>query len=118
MYFPRLTFSFGATDTAKTQYLSQEGSKGESGILNWEVETFDAIVRLANFATAATATIALVNQDGLTIYSIAGVAKNQLTTPAYLQFSRKIKKGSYITVTLNDVAGAGGGDVTIDLGYK
>ena len=113
MYFPRMTLSFTASSTTATQPIIL-GGPGQKDI-NWEVEVFDMIIRIPDWTNAITTTISLINQDGLTIYSIAGLTDPQLTPPCYIQLARKIKQGSSITVTLSGVSG-NIGDVTIDLG--
>jgi len=108
MYLPRVTLSFGAADTTKSANL----------VLQGERTIFDLIVRIPDWTNAVTATLSILNGNGLTIYSIAGLTDPQLDPPCYIQVARMIAGGAQVKVVLSGVPGGSGGDVTIDVGCE
>jgi hypothetical protein len=107
MQLPRVTLSFGASDTSKQAVIPVSG----------ESTIFDVTIGIPDWTNAITTTFSILNANGKTIYSIAALVDPQLDPPCYLQVARKITGGSQVKVVLSGVSG-NTGDVTIDIGCE
>lgn len=93
------TFSYGATDSAKSQTLHENGF-------------IKAIVYvLPNFTTAVSGVLTIKDQDGATLYTSAAINENATTVVASLNIP--VDYQFTTTFTLNDVAGGSGGNAVV-----
>jgi len=101
------TLSFGAADTSKTFTVV-----GHAGELGYGVIR-KIVLNLPDWTNTVSATIAITNEDGDTLYSVATLAQNtcHYKDDVYVV----VADTCTITVTLSGVPGGSGGDATVTL---